>query len=301
MKTKICSKCKEEKSLDEFTKHGKGVWCKKCYNAYMKNYYSEYRLKGKTVKDELKSVPEGKKHCAKCGDVKDKTEFTITIDAWDGLNPWCKTCCHEKYINGKHNVTTPIVTEKFCAKCGKSLPASEFCKNKANRVGLSTYCKKHLSEYNKELEKSKPDYVPMSENRYCAEFLGCHVNETILSKVFKNVKVMPYANPGYDFVCSKNKKIDCKSATLQYPKTGNGSPFWGFHIRHNVDADYFLLVGYDNREDLNPLRCWIIPGDLLNDRETLSIRANDVKWNKFERKMDDIIGKCDLMKSGALQ
>lgn len=299
METKICSKCKEEKSVDEFTKHGKGAWCKKCYSIYMKNYYIEYRSKGKTVKDELKSVPEGQKHCAKCGSVKDKSEFTNRADTWDKLSPWCKTCTHEKYVNGKHNVNVPIVTEKFCAKCGKILPVSVFCKNKTNRVGLSTYCRKHMREYNKELKKSKLDYVPMSQNRYCAEFLGCHVNETILSKAFKNVTVMPYANPGFDFICSKNKKIDCKSSTLQYPK--NGNPFWGFHIRHNTDADYFLLVGYDNREDLNPLRCWIIPGNLVNNKDTLSIRINDIGWNDFERKIDDIIEKCDSMKSGVLQ
>lgn len=301
METKICSKCKEEKALDKFSKNGKGVWCKECYNEYMRNYHRDFRSKGTTIKKEMRLVPEGQKRCARCKIIKNKSEFTVTIDAWDGLNPWCKTCCHEKYINSKHDVVTPIVTEKFCAKCGKSLPSSEFCKNKANRVGLSTYCKKHLHEYNKNLEKSKPDYVPMSENRYCAEFLGCHVNETILSKVFKDVKMMPYANPGYDFLCAKNKKIDCKSATLLHPKNENGEDFWNFHIRHNVMADYFLLVGYDNREDLNPLRCWIIPGYLLNGKETLAIRINDTKWNECERKIDDVIDKCNLMKDGVLQ
>lgn len=298
---KICSKCKEEKSLDEFTRYGKGVWCKKCNNEYMRNYYRDFGSKGTTIKKELKSAPDGQKHCAKCGNVKYKSEFTIVVSTWDGLSPWCKTCQHEKYVNGKHDVTMPIVVEKFCAKCGHSLPASDFCKNKANRVGLSTYCKKHLSEYNKELERSKPDYIPMSENRYCAEFLGCHVNETILSKVFKDVKVMPYANPGYDFLCIKNKKIDCKSATLSHSKSENGEDFWNFHIRHNVIADYFLLVGYDNREDLNPLRCWIIPGNLLNNKETFAIRINDVKWNEYERKIDEVVDKCDLMKSGVSQ
>lgn len=42
---KVCSKCKEEKTVEEFTKHkttkdGLNVWCKKCIRISSKDYYS---------------------------------------------------------------------------------------------------------------------------------------------------------------------------------------------------------------------------------------------------------------------
>lgn len=50
MKTKICSKCKEEKSITEFHKNknhkdGLAHWCKECCKEYHKKYYQENREK----------------------------------------------------------------------------------------------------------------------------------------------------------------------------------------------------------------------------------------------------------------
>lgn len=43
MKTKICTKCNNEKPLsdfhnDKYTKDGKTAWCKKCRNEHLKKY-----------------------------------------------------------------------------------------------------------------------------------------------------------------------------------------------------------------------------------------------------------------------
>lgn len=48
MKSKICTKCKEEKPLNEFTTHKKGIdgkepSCKQCRNKYHNKRYSEHK------------------------------------------------------------------------------------------------------------------------------------------------------------------------------------------------------------------------------------------------------------------
>ena len=78
----------------------------------------------------------------------------------------------------------------------------------------------------------------MSENRECAAFLGVYVAERVLKNVFKNVEQMPNGNPGFDFLCGQGYKIDVKCSCLWYRNIG--TPRWGFKIRKNKIADYFL-------------------------------------------------------------
>jgi len=106
---------------------------------------------------------------------------------------------------------------------------------------------------------------PFSENKECADYLGIHIAERILSKIFQNVDRMPNCNPGYDFICNKGYKIDVKSACLFKSK-------WLFHIYNNKIADYFLLLAFDNRTDLNPIHMWLIRNnEIINTRRTSCI------------------------------
>ena len=137
----------------------------------------------------------------------------------------------------------------------------------------------------------KRGVLPMSENKECAAYLGVHINERVLRHLFNDVEVMPYGNKGYDFVCNHGKKIDAKSSCLR--KAGN----WSFRIDHNKTADYFLLVAYDNRTDVNPLYAWLIPGDVLNHLALASIRESTLdKWSKYEQPIDDLIICCDMIR-----
>ena len=108
--------------------------------------------------------------------------------------------------------------------------------------------------------------LPMSENKSCSNYLGIVVSERYLSKVWDNVTRMSNNNKGYDFICGKGFKVDVKSGCLC---KNNG---WSFHIRRNKIADYFLLLGFDNREDLNPLHIWLIKGDVVINGKKLGKR-----------------------------
>lgn len=125
-------------------------------------------------------------------------------------------------------------------------------------------------------------------NKTCSNYLGLHISEHILSKVFKNVRQMPYGNKGFDFICNNGYKIDVKSATL----LGKKYKRWCFGIEHNQIANYFLCLAFDNREDLNPLHIWLIPGNNVNKRTSISISPNTL--NKFDRYKLDRLDKIKL-------
>lgn len=134
---------------------------------------------------------------------------------------------------------------------------------------------------------------PMSENKDCSAYLGCHIAERVLSKVFKDVEVMPRNNPGYDFICNKGKKIDVKSACVS--KYGK----WVFHIRHNIIADYFLCLAFDNRDNLTPLHMWLIPGHIVNNLTGTTISKSTVnRWNEYRLDVDKVVKCCDKMRMG---
>jgi len=141
------------------------------------------------------------------------------------------------------------------------------------------------------------------KNRNCGMYLGCNVAERILGHVFKEVQRMSIKNKGFDFICNKGYKIDSKASCLRKNNT------YGFHIKYNKIADYFLLIGFDNRNDLNPKHIWLIKSDevirryrKLNDFETLTIlnNSNDLsKFSKYELadKLKKTIECCDELKN----
>ena len=141
-------------------------------------------------------------------------------------------------------------------------------------------------------ENRKRGKLPMNENKDSPAFLGVYVNERLIRYRFKDVVVMPPNYPGYDFICNKNMKIDAKSACLG--KNGN----WVFHIGRNTEADFFLCVAYDNRNDLNIVHVWMIPGKDVNDHVSISISLSTIhKWDKYIYDIEGFSSCCNTMKN----
>jgi len=128
----------------------------------------------------------------------------------------------------------------------------------------------------------------------CSTFLGIHVAERVLSKIFQNVTRMRNGNPGYDFTCAKGYRIDVKSATKM--KLQNS---WEFKIKKNRIAVYFLLLAFDNRDNLNPQHLWLVQGGILSEKKSASISPSTLeKWSKYEldSKLSDVITCCNILK-----
>lgn len=186
----------------------------------------------------------------------------------------------------------------ICASCGKEKPheAKGLCRHCYRNQPLQKLKSKN---YNKRYYNNHPNHstiwnhknfkcVSMTENKSCSSFLGVHIAERVLSKVFKNVQTMPYGHKGFDFICGKGYKVDVKSRCAS--KRDNN---WCFDIRKNTIADYFLMLAFDNREDLNPLYMWLIPGDVVNHLKSVTISVSTLnKWNEYKLDIDKVIKYC---------
>jgi len=139
----------------------------------------------------------------------------------------------------------------------------------------------------------KKGHRAFTENKECAMYLGVHIAERVLSHVFRDVERMPMHNPGFDFICSKDKWIDVKSACLSRIKHQH----WKFSINRNTIADYFLCLAFDNRENLTPLHAWLLPGPKFAHLSGTSITPNTIhKWDAYRLDISKISECCDTMR-----
>jgi hypothetical protein len=163
------------------------------------------------------------------------------------------------------------------------------CHNERVRVWRTANPEKERANHTRSTRKA--GQRPFNENKECSSYLGIHVAERVLSHVFKDVKRMPLNNRGFDFICSKGKKVDVKSACLQK----NGA--WKFNINHNIIADYFLCLAFDNREDLNPLHAWLIPGGKVNHLVSAVISQSTInKWDEYRLDLSKVNACCDSLR-----
>lgn len=189
---------------------------------------------------------------------------------------------------------TPVCKTGLCPACTVDLwtGRTELHKRSPYIPHLSPDKKRLI--YFKKPENRIQSHLTKCVNRYCPSFLGINVAEHVLSNVFKNVVRTPMGNKGFDFWCDNGFKIDVKSSC----QLKNRHPAWAFNIHHNKIADYFLCIAFDNREDLNPLHLWLVPGNKANHRSKLSVSANTLsKLDKYKLDINKTITCCDAMKS----
>lgn len=202
-------------------------------------------------------------------------------------------------------------TTKICTKCLIQQPISNFYHGTypSGTKYIRKMCNTCHAEYNriwnhnnpikcKNTERNKRKrhgMTAMDENPTCPCFLGIHVAETLLSKVYKNVLRQPNGNKGFDFICDHGKKIDVKAACLYHSKKQN--PYWNFNINNNKKADFFLCLAFDNRTNLNPIHIWLLPATQFNNLSSIGIAITRIdKWDKYKLRLDKIISCWDSLK-----
>lgn len=191
---------------------------------------------------------------------------------------------------------------KVCSTCGERKPITEYYKNAGRYDGVQVYCKACHKKYYHDYRHTSGQNKPMDEDRYCSDFLGVYVAEQVIAKTFKNVTRTPYGYQGYDLICGKGYKIDVKAACIGRPKGRHNR--WIFGIYNNTDADYFMCIAFNNRDDLEPQHIWMIPGDKINHLVCFCI--TDVprslkKWQEYEKPIDKITSCCNVMKSEVVE
>ena len=144
---------------------------------------------------------------------------------------------------------------------------------------------------NNSFSVSKSNYEQKPINKDSAQYLGITCAEQVLGQIFKNVEMMPFGNKGFDFICGKGYKVDSKASVIRNKK------YWSFSINKNKIADYFALLIFDNRDNINPLHFWLIPGDIVNDKITLTISKSTItKWDEYKQDINKVIKCCNNIK-----
>lgn len=114
MKTKICSKCSKEKTLQEFVKDkmkadGVRNYCKECNNLQRRKT---------PIKPNAK---DGHKICSKCNDELQLSQFNMrTVNGNKTYFSWCKQC-EQEYNNNRY--------VHICNECGKEYKSGKKCSN----------------------------------------------------------------------------------------------------------------------------------------------------------------------------
>ena len=213
-------------------------------------------------------------------------------------DPVCRTC-GDALTDDNWNPSYQRRGDHRCAECMRSMGRRRYA---ANHEKENKRCREYYAaNIEKEHERGRKRRLaggmqPMHENKECSLYLGVHVAERMLSEFFDNVERMPPGNVGYDFICSRNKKIDVKASCTRY---ANGKyPRWGFDINKNMSADYFLCIAFDNRDDLNPMHVWLIPGEKINHLSNATISNTQVhKWDEYKLPIDGVVACCDALRS----
>jgi hypothetical protein len=99
METSKCNKCTLEKPLEQFSKnkkHKNGVqnYCKDCASIYFAEFVSKR-------KSEYPKIHVESKSCAKCKQLKPRSQYSKRTTSKDGLNGYCKPCWRS-YLNGRY-------------------------------------------------------------------------------------------------------------------------------------------------------------------------------------------------------
>ena len=221
------------------------------------------------------------------------------------------TCMHCGFTGEPEDFKHP--TGKVCKKCYRKQDNKRHEKNreKVNKRNRNRYRKnpehflkqqkkyydnnhEHILKRRKEHRKNnherineqkriasrKNGVLPWSKIKHFR--LGLYIEQTIAA-MFGSV-TEPYDTPDIDFICPNGYKMQVKAASIVLFR---GNPRWVFHIRKNIIADYFILVAVNkiddiNKEDFKPRHIWMMKGNILNKRHSVSKTPSRVsKWDKY--------------------
>lgn len=190
---------------------------------------------------------------------------------------------------------------KTCVKCKLTKYKNDFYTyiGSNKKIYYRNKCKKCSNEQRLNWSHDTNRSLFMGEDRTKAVFLGVYVAERILSKYFKEIIRMPYGNKGYDYICNKGYKIDVKSSCLIIRGKFKNT-YWVFNSGNNTIADYFLCLGFNNRDDLEPQHIWLIPGNVVNSKTCFNIPTTNkglLKWSKYEKSLDKVVECCNALKN----
>jgi hypothetical protein len=199
---------------------------------------------------------------------------------------------------------------KYCSGCKSDRPLDEFrfylSGPRANTP--TSICRDCEHVYRITRPKSREYYRtrahitgknrPIEEARDTGNWLGIYVAERVLSHYFEGITRMPFGNHGFDFICKNGFKIDAKSSCLNHRPHRNQC--WHFNTFHNVAADYFLCLAFDDRENMAPMHVWLVPSGVVANKtgfNIIDVPWSLSEWSQYEKPINKVLSCCATFRS----
>lgn len=257
MQTKVCTKCKRELSIDNFSKlrDGYQLHCRECKAGYYLARRDEInqRLRDKRREKNPKEVlPEGMKRCAACNNVKPTTEFEKLSKSKDGLRYSCRECRNVEYINNhQHNI-------KRSKKNYEKNKDEISLKNKEYKLKhieyYKNYDKKYYQENREKIKLKSKEYL----YRKIEEDIGFKILQRCRARLYQAIK-------GYVKSARTQELIGCTVNELrnhlesQFKEGMSWDNYGEWHIDHIIpcasfdfskEEDQYKCFNYTNLQPL---------------------------------------------------
>lgn len=300
METKVCARCKQELTLDNFyiAKSGKvNSYCKKCDK--------ERKLDKKPV--EPPKDLNFYKICSCCGQKKLATEFNKHKWRKDGLSTQCKECDSKKqkqysvlYANNE------IPKTKFCSICGKEKPALDFNFYSRSPDKLNSYCKECGKLYTQSRQNYAKEHKIKIDKNYKKVCSICGIAKPA-SEFYKS----SYNLDGLQYTCKECEKREerkiynrnygkqiiekkCKICGALFKAARNGTERCSNCRQHSIPETIFIEllkkynINYETEYRVNNINIWCdfyLPDyNVLIDINPISTHSTIGKKNVFEAK-----------------
>ncbi len=167
---KACLRCGKVKPLFEFNrsrrnKDGRDGSCKDCFNTNRQLVREGKLPNQKQIKESvLALLVTGFMVCHKCHETKPVSEFHKSSSQYTGLSSWCRKCTSDftqaqRDVFVKNYDKSKVPEHKFCRRCGKTKPSSEFNNAPSKRDGLMDWCRNCLNTHTKIQRSNLPESV----------------------------------------------------------------------------------------------------------------------------------------------
>ena len=259
--TKICAKCKEEKTQRDFykdfmTRDGLQYWCKSCMRAYKKSRLTNKRKNARDA--DITNV----KICVKCKAEKPKRAFHKNDSSNDGLQSWCKQCSAEsvrlsQLNNRKKNACgVDVAGTKTCSQCREKKEKAEFGANLGSHDGLNAYCKECGSHYWRayqernrranETARARHDGVYVAE-KYCSACGEKKLSDAFYARVT--------SKDGLDAYCKachrrQSKSYRDRQSAMSRTFAARSREWWSSEDDQFVITNYGIMTQYQIAIDL---------------------------------------------------
>jgi hypothetical protein len=243
---KICKKCDEEKSLDEFHnskkfKDGKHNNCKSCRNADNVEYNKNTKEKHSARAEQNREANKDKlKTCINCEEVKPMSEFHNCGKREDGKKSQCKVCRKkdrdEFYLNNRER------TLEQQREYRKNNPETE---QERHRIYRENNIEKEQERQRKYKAKNK-DRINIRDNNYIKQRRESNPLFKLTCNI-RNAIRQSYSKKGYTKNSKTQEILTCDFKTFEQHLNNN---LYGFTIDDTgLDLDHIIPTSSATTEE----------------------------------------------------